>query len=321
MIKWGVDLRKHMNLLVGFFVVSALIILIMSFTLLISTQGLFNPQYVLHATFPDGIGLRKGTAVLFNGVKIGSVYDINLQQGDIHGQSSSSVVLSFKIDQKFKPFITNHSTAYVMRDKNLVSDRVINIESHEWSDKYLKNNDTLSVSFNRDIETVLSSLTMLMEKVDVLVEKADKILVKVVDSSSTLGSLLGSRAMYDSVMVNLNSLAQIMNSGKGVLKGAAQIEGEVQKALPNILSNADSTFSTVSGTVQNLDKLVYQLDGISGDVSKLLVKVDGLLDDGKGELENASQLIDALSKFWFIRGKIKKEESQDYPLLLEGISP
>ena len=76
------NFQKHMNLLVGFFVVSAVIVIIMGLTLLLNFKGIFNPEYQLYAIFDNGIGLRKGTAVLFQGVKIGSVDAINLFQSN-----------------------------------------------------------------------------------------------------------------------------------------------------------------------------------------------------------------------------------------------
>ncbi len=317
----AIDIRKHMNLLVGFFVFSALVIGLVGFILILSSQGIFNPVYKLYTVFPDGVGLRKGTAVLFNGVKVGSVDNIHLVSGNGNGIQFGSVVLDLSIDARYQSFITDSSYAYVMRDKNLVSDRVINIKSDNASSHILKHRDTVRVGTNQDIETVLISLDNLMDKVDNLIGEAEDIIAKVQNPKTTIGAILGSRELYDTVMVNLDLVSKALNMGTGVLYDAKKLEGQVAGHLPGILNNADTTFGVLVGASFKLDRVVSQLNAVAQDITEILSKTDKVIDDGSQELENAGQLIDAVSDFWFVRGKIDNQKEKPFNMLLNNLGP
>ncbi|MFC1584022.1 MlaD family protein [Fibrobacterota bacterium] len=314
-----IDFRKHMNLLVGWFVVSALIIMFMAVALYFNFQGIFNPEYRLFAVFENGIGLRKGTAVLYKGVKIGSVKEIGLVVSNGRGEGSGRVIISLSIDAKFKTFITDKSVAYVMRDKNLVSDRVINLESPGWSDNVLEDRDTLKVGSTRDIESVLSSITSLMDQVDGLLVKVDSIIYKVNDPGTTVGAMLGTRELYDKALQGLGNVNQVLEEGALVLHKAKKMEESVNQVLPGMLSNADTTFTSIMNSAGELEKTMGRMDGILDDAEGLVAKVESFLDEGSGTLENADEVMKAVSEFWFVRGKIKKMRAREFPLLGNGI--
>src|SRR4051812_43131175 len=173
----NLQLHRHRNLLSGFFVVSALITFLVSLIVLFAKKGVFELEYKICAVFENGIGLRQGADVLFNGVKIGRVQSVNLAGEATARKPAGKVVLDLTIDRKYQDFITRRSVAFALRDKNLVSDRVINIETLAPGGEILKGGDTIAVSDSRDIETVLSGLTKLMGKMDLLINSIDEIVV------------------------------------------------------------------------------------------------------------------------------------------------
>ena len=72
------QLHRHRNLLAGFFVSTAVVTFVVSLIVLFHKKGVFEMQYTLSAVFENGVGLRPGADVLFNGVKIGRVESVNL---------------------------------------------------------------------------------------------------------------------------------------------------------------------------------------------------------------------------------------------------
>ena len=316
----SINFQKHMNLLVGFFVVSAIIVLVMVFGLLVGYKGIFKPEYHLYAIFDDAIGLRKGTAVLFQGKKIGAVDKIEVFISDKKKHGLAEVALSMKIDTVYKKYITDSSKAYVMRDKNLVSDRVINIQTPSTFSRKLNDKDTLKVATTRDIETVLDNVTGLMKRVENLLIQIDSIVYKVNDPGTTVGALLGSSELYDKILKELNKLSGVMTKGSRVLNSAEHIGKVVEEIIPRLLANADTISGTLIGTSNDLTSLVSQIDLMLVNAEKLIAKLEIVLNEGGGSLEDAGELIDAISDFWFIRGKIKKQKSKDFPMLSNGLS-
>ncbi|MBF0432123.1 MAG: MCE family protein [Fibrobacteria bacterium] len=320
-----IDLRRHMNLLVGFFFFSAITIMIMGLVIMLSLKGMFNPQYELTAVFESGIGLREGTVVLYQGVNIGTVKEINLIYNKTGtkqtGSDLSKVALTFEIDEEFKQFITDKSVAFVMRDKNLVSDRVINIETTDLSSNILQDKDTITVGSSRDIETVLSSLTFLMGKVDTLLVSVGTVLTHVNDSQTTVGALLGSKALYNTIMKDFDQVSEILAIGNRLLIKTEKLESQIEGELPNLFGNVDTTFQSIAEVMTMVEQVVTKVNGLAENMETLLGKVDGVVDFGAGELENASELLEAVSNFWFIKGKIKKQNNRDFPVITDGMGP
>jgi len=314
-----VDFRKHMNLLVGFFVTSTVIILLLVVLMILATKGVFNPEYRLLAIFNDGVGLRRGTAVLFNGVGIGSVDKLQIIPGS--GTHTSQVRLTLLLDQKYQDFITSQSLAIIMRDKNLVSDRVINIETPQLGGRILKSGDTLKVTTARDIETVLTSLNDLMHKITNLVEQAEFIVTKINDSNTTLGAVLNSGRLYANMERELKNVSVIVQGGQELVGRSNRLGQQLENSLPGMIKNADTSLVGVKESVRGLDTLLNEFGKITQKADILTGQAKGLMDEGKGEMEQAGQLLDALSDFWFIRGKIKKQNESEVPLFMGESAP
>lgn len=307
-----------MNLLVGFFVVSSLIILLVVSALVLGTKGIFQPEYQLYSIFESGVGLRRGTAVLFNGVSVGEVKSIVLVPSSQVGEAH--VVLTLNINQEYQSFITSKSKAVVMRDKNLVSDRVINIETPLAGGKMLLNNDTLEVSVSRDIETVINSLSVLTEKVNSLVTQAEMIVGKVNNPKSTIGAMLNSGELYTKIDREISSVSELLGEGKKLLGSANSMSQELENALPKMVTGTDSALTQANQSLGELENMLVRFSSLSQNLEKTLGDVELVIKQGQSELDNAGTLVDAFSDFWFIKGKIKKHKEADIPILLqEGI--
>jgi phospholipid/cholesterol/gamma-HCH transport system substrate-binding protein len=211
------ELHRHRDLLAGFFVATAAITFLVGLALLFARKGLFELRYTIAAVFDSGVGMRPGADVLFNGVKIGQVESLNLLGNSAHDVSQGKVVLNLTLDRKFQEFITNRSVAFALRDKNLVSDRVVNIETQGPGGTVLKDGDTILVSNSRDIETVLTGLTALMGKMDQLINSIDQVVVMSKDPNTTVGAMLGSRELYDRLLAGVNNVDTAVTEGRRVL--------------------------------------------------------------------------------------------------------
>ena len=313
------QLYRHRNLLAGFLVVSALVTFVVSVAILFHRKGLFDLRYTLSAVFENGIGLRQGADVLFNGVPIGRVESVNLLSQGAVGKTEGRVVLDLNIDRRFQNFITTRSVAFALRDKNLVSDRVINIETLGPAGAVLASGDTIAVSDSRDIETVLSGLTKLMGKMDQLINSIDEIVVMSKNPGSTVGAMLGSRELYDRLLHGVNQVDTAVGEGREVLGRVKGLGDTLHTALGGILAKADTTTDRLLRASLEVEKLSTHANVLADQGEVLLKRADQVMLQGSGKLQQAGDLMDAVSKFWFIRGRL--ERKGDYPVLLNEAGP
>lgn len=313
------ELHRHRNLLTGFFVSSALVTFAVLIIVLFEKKGVFELQYKLSAVFENGVGLRPGADVLFNGVKIGRVQSLNLMSQRDPTMSAGKVCLDLTIDKKFQDFITSRSVAFALRDKNLVSDRVVNIETLGPGGMVLKSNDTLAVSDSRDIETVLSGLTKLMGKMDLLINSIDGIVTMSKDPRTTVGAMLGSRELYDRLLASVNHVDTAVGQGREVLGRVQLLTDTIHSTLGGFLSRADTTSERLVRTADQVEKLSVHANVLADQSETILRRMDQIMLQGAGKLDQAGDLMDAVSHLWFIRGKLAKQG--DYPVLLNETGP
>lgn len=313
------QLHRHRNLLAGFFVSTAVVTFVVSLILLFHKKGVFEMQYTLSAVFENGVGLRPGADVLFNGVKIGRVESVNLLGKGGIDVSSGKVVLNLLIERKYQDFITTRSVAFALRDKNLVSDRVVNIETLGLGGKILAGGDTVMVSNSRDIESVLSGLTKLMGKMDQLINSIDEIVVKTKDPSTTIGAMLGSRELYDRLLAGVNNVDTAVSEGRHVMNRFQLMADTVHSAVGGLLARADTTSERLMKTAEQAERLGVHANVLAGQGETILRRMDQMMVQGAGKLDQAGDLMDAVSGLWFIRGKMVKKG--EYPVLLNEAGP
>jgi phospholipid/cholesterol/gamma-HCH transport system substrate-binding protein len=313
------ELHRHRNLLTGFFVISALVTFAILIIVLFEKKGVFELQYKLSAVFENGVGLRPGADVLFNGVKIGRVQSLNLMGTHDRETAAGKVVLDLTIDKKFQDFITSKSRAFALRDKNLVSDRVVNIETDGLGGRVLLDDDTIEVSDSRDIESVISGLTKLMGKMDLLINSIDSIATMSKDSNSTVGAMLGSRKLYDRILESVNHVDIAVGQGRDVLGRVQGLTDTLHSSLGDFLSRADTTSLRLVRTADQVEKLSVHANVLADESETILRRMDQIMLQGAGKLDQAGDLMDAVSQIWFIRGKISK--NAEYPVLLNEIGP
>ena len=138
------------GLLVGiFFTVAVMIFGLVLYTKLFTSGMIGVEEYKLHSTFDKALGLRPGTRVQISGVDVGQITDMKIE-GD-------GVYMEFTIYKKYQNWITDSAQVYAIRDQNVISARVINIEARRGKGRVLEDGEFLPPGKAQDIETVLET--------------------------------------------------------------------------------------------------------------------------------------------------------------------
>ena len=319
------------GLLVGvFFTVSVMVFAIVLYAKLFDEGIIGVEEYHLHSRFNKAFGLHAGTKVQISGVDVGQIDSMEVE--------GNGVVMHFKIRKQYQNLITDSAEVFAIRDQNLISARVVNIDIRRSKGRVLQDGDFLKPGDAQDIETVIETANELLGRVNTLINAADTLVGMALDTGTTIGALFGSRLLYDNLNRQLNRLDDITYSGKKVLNQASGLFDTIQVQVPVLLGKVDNIADNVSGMMnelqpmpQKLDNLLGNVDGMMGKVDNTFNRVDGLLNEvslvtaglsdfmeaTEQTLQNADDLMAGISNMWIVKRSLPSKDS--VPFMVETL--
>lgn len=305
---------KHINwmdlsgLLVGAFLMFALMVVGITLYVKLFNSGMIGvEEYKLHSRFEKALGLGEGTKVQISGVEVGKISAIQLD--------SKGVGIEFTIQKKYQDWITDSATVFAIRDQNVISSRVVNIEVSKRG-RVLQEGDTIKAGQAQDLETVLETANELLVRVGDLVDVVDTIVTFVMDTGTTLGALLGSKTFYTNINTQLMRLDDMTRVGSHLLYS---LDGR----LPILLDKTDTLVGEIQTVVTGVQKVPAQLDGVFNSMDGLFTRMDtlmtnfdgvasslsGFIEVGEKTLYGADEMVEGLSNMWIIRRSIPQKDS------------
>ena len=319
------------GLLVGiFFTIAVMVFAIVLYAKLFSTGMIGVEEYRLHSRFEKAFGLRPGTRVQISGVDVGQIGEMEVE-GD-------GVKLEFVLRKQYQNLITDSASVFAMRDQNLISARIINIDIRRGKGRVLEDGDYLPPGQAQDIETVLETANQLLGRVNQLIDAADTLVAMAMDSGTTIGALFGSRLLYDNLNRQLNRLDDMTYIGKKVLFQTSGLLDTMQYRVPEIFGKVDTIATDISSMMvelkpmpQKLDNLMGGMDSMMGKVDQTFGRVDGLLNEmhlvtsglsdfmetTEQTLQNADDLMVGISNMWLVRRSMPNKDS--VPFMVETL--
>ena len=314
------------GLLVG--VVSTVAVMIFSLVLYhyLNDNGVIKvKEYTLHSKFEKALGLRPGTRVQISGVDVGQIKNMKINS------DGNGVIMDFAIRQEFQPLITDSASVYAIRDQNMISARVINIDIRNGKGNILQDGDTLTAGKAQDIETVLETANELLGRVNRLIDAADTLIAMALDTGTTMGALFGSRALYDNLNRQLFRLDEITFIGKNVLKKTSFLLDTMKTDVPRLVSRANEVTDNVSNLLEDFKPLPGQVTSLLNSMDSTVGRVDNLVTDfgtvttglqdfmntTENTLQSADDLMNGMSKMWLLKGNIPKHDS--VPFVVETL--
>lgn len=319
------------GLLVGvFFTVAVMVFAIVLYAKLFSTGMIGVEEYRLHSNFEKAFGLRPGTRVQISGVDVGQIGEMEIE--------GEGVKMEFIIRKQYQNLITDSAQVFAMRDQNMISARIINIDIRKGKGRVLEDGDYLPPGQAQDIETVLETANQLLGRVNELVDAADTLIGMAMDTGTTIGALFGSRLLYDNLNRQLTRIDDITFVGKKVLIQTSGLLDTMQNQVPVLLGKVDDIADNVSGIMtelkpmpQKVDALMGNVDAMMGKVDNTFGRVDGLLNQvslvtsglsdfmetTEQTLQNADDLMAGISNMWLVRRSMPSKDS--VPFMVETL--
>jgi phospholipid/cholesterol/gamma-HCH transport system substrate-binding protein len=294
-------------LLAGAVLVSSVLVMLAFVAGYLHTHNVARQDFQATVLFDDGTGLVRGTKVMVRGVEVGSVDDIDLND-------QGRVVMTLRIPQSYRHMIRTNWVCYPMRDRNMVSDRVLNIDDTtidpEMRRRNLKNFPSLpssgEITFQtaqgRDLESILQTVAGLASQVQVTLNRVNDILTKVNDTTNTLGLVLNRKDAYTMAMGTLRETRDVIAESRTGVGSLVRTGAVLERQTPPLMDSMRTLLSTATRSARVAEHLMSQGDTLFQKSGGVVDKVDDLL-------ERSDRLIDGASNSWPFRSMLRNSGS------------
>ncbi len=288
---------------VGILTVVAIVLLVLGFNLL-KGKSLFGNDKTIYAVYKQVNGLQPANFVQVNGLKVGSVSDLNIMDNN-----AGRILVTLRLTKDIE--IPRNSVARITGD--LLGTKAVQIDFGNAND-YLKSGDTIYAAVDGSITDALKEqLNPLVKKLETTLSAVDSVLLTVnaVFDTTTEGNLRTAVAHLEATMRNFSatsgSLNHMLDPNKGNIQATfnnlAAVTGNLKdnnEKITGILTNAekatgslangqlDSSLRNLQQTVANLNHMTDKLNSTDGSL--------GLLMNDKKVYNNLQSSLGSLNK-------------------------
>ena len=312
------------KLYLGFFVVMATILLIISLYLIGNRQNLFGGTFQLSAIFNNVDGLQLGNNVRYSGINVGTVKKIEMM-------NDTTICVDMVIEDKIISHMKKNAVASVSSD-GLVGSMVINIVPNSVAGEPLKPGDTLISIPKTSTSDMLSTLSRTNENAEKLISNLIKISDSINDGNGTLGILLNDvqmagdlkqslsniRTTTENLTMTTNELKKIISSVQYDKSVASVLLSDSISGnnLKSVLSNLETSSAGIDSVVTNLNVLISTIQSQKSAFNYIVKDTTATkeIDETLKNIHKGSELLnenlEALQHSFLLRGYFKKQEKE-----------
>ena len=208
-------MTNNRPVIVGIFIITALIILVVTVLTLGGQKKTFVKSFTLNAIFDDVSGLLPGENVWFSGVRVGTIKKITL-----HGDSQVEVTMS--IEKKAQAHIHKNAKAKIGSD-GFIGNKIVVIYGGDTSVPAVEKDDFLSVENNLSTDDMLATLQVSNKNLLAITTDFKSISKKIDSGQGTLGSLLNDPAIANKLNVTIDNLQATAANFKTISKKSQHV--------------------------------------------------------------------------------------------------
>ena len=272
---------------------------------------IFGSSEVIYTNFEQVNGLKSGSYIYINGVKVGSVSNLNLA-----GTDSVRVSLNFNSGTT----ITKGSVAY-LESSGLLGDKAIYVQKGASTEPVPNGGTIKGVYSGGMLESFQENGAQLTDDASESFNKLNRTLTQlqqVVDSDN--------RQKIDRMLTNLErtstDLSTVMRRKRSDLENSIENLNDVMANLDTITtanqSRIDSAFAGLERSMQNIEKVSAELESTNSRLNSILTK----LDKGEGSLGkmiNDPSLYNNLDSMSVELSRLVKNINEDPARYLKGL--
>jgi phospholipid/cholesterol/gamma-HCH transport system substrate-binding protein len=275
------------QLKVGVIVLISSVILVALLFLMTSSAGLgiLSHKLTVVTYFVNSAGLKTGAAVNLEGVTIGTVKSVTIDNSPARKLTPVKVVM--KLNEKYAVDLKKDSKAS-LSTVGVLGDTVVDINSQFAVGPRLQDGDELKTLETPSLSDVVKASQGTIESLNVILAKVNVIVDNVETGKGTIGQLINNPDLLNKAnkaIDELTTLERNINAGKGSIGKLMTDDSlyhrlnDTAAKLQNIANNVDSGKGT-AGMLLKDDSLYKNLNSTVAHANSLLADADA----GKGGL-------------------------------------
>jgi phospholipid/cholesterol/gamma-HCH transport system substrate-binding protein len=265
------------QLKVGVIVLISTIILVTLLFLMTSSSGLgiLSHKLTVMTYFENSAGLKTGAAVNLEGVTIGTVKTVTIDNSPDRKLTPVKVVM--KLDEKYSANLKKDSKAS-LSTVGVLGDTVVDINSQFAVGPKLQDGDVLKTLETPSLTDVVKASQGTIESLNVILAKMNVIVDNLQSGKGSVGQLINNPDLYNKANNTVDELLKLeknLNAGRGSI---------------GKLMTDDSLYNRLNATAAKLENIANSVDSGKGTAGMLL-KDDSLYKNLNSTLVHANSLM------------------------------
>src|SRR3984885_12266707 len=265
------------QLKVGVIVLISSVILVALLFLMTSSAGLGILSHKLRVVtyFVTSAGVKPGAAVNLEGVTIGTVKSVTIDNSPARKLTPVKVVM--KLNEKYAVDLKKDSKAS-LSTVGVLGDTVVDINSQFAVGPRLQDGDELKTLETPSLSDVVKASQGTIESLNVILAKVNVIVDNIQTGKGTFGQLINSPDLYNkanNTVDELQKLAKNLNEGRGTI---------------GKLMTDDTLYNKANNAVDQLSNVATELNSGRGTAGKLL-KDEELYNNLNSTLKHANNIM------------------------------
>jgi phospholipid/cholesterol/gamma-HCH transport system substrate-binding protein len=265
------------QLKVGVIVLISTIILVTLLFLMTSSSGLgiLSHKLTVMTYFENSAGLKTGAAVNLEGVTIGTVKNVTIDNSPDRKLTPVKVVM--KLDEKYSANLKKDSKAS-LSTVGVLGDTVVDINSQFAVGPKLQDGDVLKTLETPSLTDVVKASQGTIESLNVILAKMNVIVDNLQSGKGSVGQLINNPDLYNKANNTVDELLKLeknLNAGRGSI---------------GKLMTDDSLYNRLDATAAKLESIANSVDSGKGTAGMLL-RDDSLYKNLNSTLVHANSLM------------------------------
>lgn len=321
----GTAENNKRSVIVGVFVVLAIVILVSGIFILGGKQKRFEKTIEVAAVFDNIVGLKTGNNVWFSGVKVGTIKSLKFQ-------GTSQVQVTMKIEEDVQKYIHKDAKAR-LSSESLIGNKIIEIYGGNPQVPMVQDGDILGTELAASTDEMMKTLQESNNNLLSITTDVKKLSAGLSKGEGTVGALLSDSLMADRFRAIVANLQQVSSTSVQASNALAQFTAKLnnEEGLANQLLTDTVVFNRLKGSVAELQKTASSASAISDNLEKASNKLNRdnnalglMLNDEQfaGQVKNTlqnvetstqklDQSLDALRYSFFLKGAFRKKDKAD----------
>jgi phospholipid/cholesterol/gamma-HCH transport system substrate-binding protein len=317
------------QLKVGVIVLISTVVLVTLLFLMTSSAGLGILSHKLTVTtyFENSAGLKTGAAVDLEGVTIGTVKSVTIDNSPERKLTPVKVVM--KLNEKNSSSLKKDSKAS-LSTVGVLGDTVVDINSQFAAGAPLQDGDELKTSETPSLTDVVKASQGTIESLNVILAKMNVIVDNLQSGKGSVGQLINNPDLYnkaDKTVDELLKLEKNLNAGRGSIgklmtddtmynrlnDAAGKLESissslSAGKGTAGMLLKDDSLYKNLNSTLVHANSIMEQADAGKGGLG-LMLKDPKFRQDLSNTLAQVNALVSGVNEGRGTLGKLATDDA------------